>query len=359
MAVGDVVEFLVTVVNAGTAEAPATTISDTLPDGLVPVDVEPGCSAAGQTITCGPFPFGAQTGVPVTVRARVTPAAAERTLTNTATATTSAPDVNPANNAASADVTVGPYSTLTVSKTADSPTVVAGSTASFTATVRNEGPSAAGGVSLTDVLPDGLTLRSATPSQGTCAGAACDLGGLAAGATAQVRIVADVAPSLAGRRVNAVEVAAATPSAPARAEAPFEIGSPGAAAAAGAGGQPRRGRPRAVARDRGRRRHLDARGGQQRARDGDGCDPDRGDEPGGRPGRRPGGAGRLHRAPADLLRPGDAGRGRAAHHFAGPAPALPRPPQAHGHRSRRRDRDHTGQQRQPRQPRRWGRAARG
>ena len=78
VAVGDVVEFLVTVVNVGTAEAPATTISDTLPEGLVPVDVEPGCSAAGQTITCGPFPFGAQTGVPVTVRARVTPAAAER-----------------------------------------------------------------------------------------------------------------------------------------------------------------------------------------------------------------------------------------------------------------------------------------
>ena len=42
-----------------------------------------------------------------------------------------------------------------------------GSDVTFTVTVTNAGPSAASGVALTDVLPAGLALVSATPAQGT------------------------------------------------------------------------------------------------------------------------------------------------------------------------------------------------
>ena len=80
---------------------------------------------------------------------------------------------------------------------------------------------------MTDVLPAGLTLRSVTPSRGSCNGATCNLGDLPAGATAQVVVVVDTDASAAGKRLaNSVEVIAATPSSPARAQAPVEITAP-------------------------------------------------------------------------------------------------------------------------------------
>ena len=154
-------------------------------------------------------------------------AAAERTLTNLATVASAEPDVAPGNNSASANVTVGPFSTLTVSKTANATSVPAGSPITYTVTVGNNGPSAAGTVTLTDVLPAGLTLRSVTPSRGSCTGATCTLGDLPAGATAQVVVVVDTDASAAGKRLaNSVEVTAATPSSPAKAQAPVEITAP-------------------------------------------------------------------------------------------------------------------------------------
>ena len=94
----------------------------------------------------------------------------------------------------------------------------------YTVVVRNGGPSAAGSINLEEVLPEGLVLRSVTPSQGSCTGTTCDLGDLPAGGTAQVVVVVDTTASLIGRRlVNSVEVTAETPSSPAHAEAPVEI----------------------------------------------------------------------------------------------------------------------------------------
>ena len=129
----------------------------------------------------------------------------------------------PGNNSASANVTVGPFSTLTVSKTANATSVPAGSPITYTVTVGNNGPSAAGTVTLTHVLRAGLTLRSVTPSRGSCT-ATCNLGDLPAGATAQVVVVVDADASAAGKRIaNSVEVTAATPSSPARTPAPVHV----------------------------------------------------------------------------------------------------------------------------------------
>jgi len=62
----------------------------------------------------------------------------------------------------------------------------------YTLSIINLGPGPATGVTVTDTLSSGLTLVSATPSQGTCSGTStitCNLGNLAAQATATVRLV--------------------------------------------------------------------------------------------------------------------------------------------------------------------------
>jgi uncharacterized repeat protein (TIGR01451 family) len=225
--VGGETTFRLVVANQGTAPANGVAVSDPLPAGLTLVSAPPACTSGGQTVTCdvGTLAAGAQQSFDLLVRAEVS--AAEQTLTNLATVSTTDPDVAPANNGASANVTVGPFSMLSASKTASASSVPAGSSVTYTVTVLNNGPSVAGDVDVTEFLPSGLTLRSITPSQGTCAGTICNLGDLLAGASAQIVIVVDTEASAAGKRlVNSVEVTAATPSSPARAEAPVEVTVP-------------------------------------------------------------------------------------------------------------------------------------
>ena len=96
---------------------------------------------------------------------------------------------------------------LSITK-ADSPDpVFEGQQLTYTVTVRNNGPDGATGVTVTDPVPGGVFLASATPSQGGCSGTAtvtCALGSLANGASATVTIV--VIPTLAGALSNTASV---------------------------------------------------------------------------------------------------------------------------------------------------------
>ena len=91
----------------------------------------------------------------------------------------------------------------------DSPDPVnAGETLTYTLTVDNFGPSAASGVTVTDMLPASLAFDTATPSQGTCSEAAgtvtCTLGDLDVGSTATITITGT--PTTTGTIVNQVNV---------------------------------------------------------------------------------------------------------------------------------------------------------
>jgi uncharacterized repeat protein (TIGR01451 family) len=89
---------------------------------------------------------------------------------------------------------------------ADSPDPVSvGQQLNYTITVRNNGPSIAPGVTLTDTLPAGVTFVSASSGCSNAAGTVtCNLGAIGVNATSQVTIL--VTPTAAGSLSNTATV---------------------------------------------------------------------------------------------------------------------------------------------------------
>ena len=90
----------------------------------------------------------------------------------------------------------------------DSPDPVqVGNNLTYTITVSNLDPSLSMSATMTDILPAGVNFVSVTPSQGSCTGTStivCNLGGIAAGASATVSLV--VTPTVAGTLTNTASV---------------------------------------------------------------------------------------------------------------------------------------------------------
>jgi uncharacterized repeat protein (TIGR01451 family) len=104
---------------------------------------------------------------------------------------------------------------MSITKTDSPDPVRQGQDLTYHLTVTNNGtssgPSTTSGVTITDSLPPGVTLVSATPSVGSCSGTTtitCDLGIFPGGASATVDIV--VKPSTSGTLTNTATVSAAT-----------------------------------------------------------------------------------------------------------------------------------------------------
>jgi uncharacterized repeat protein (TIGR01451 family) len=207
--IGDSLTYTVTVENLGPDAARGVAVSDLLPAGAQATSASsaPGTCTVAATVSCavGTLPAGATAGITITASV-----SAAGTLTNTATASSGTPDPDLGNNRASA-TTEATSADLSVTKTAAPDPVNVGDTLTYTLTVRNAGPSAAADVRLTDALDATTTFVSATPTQGTCAGAptlVCLLGPLAAGAQATVEV--RVVPRTAGTLTNVAAASSAT-----------------------------------------------------------------------------------------------------------------------------------------------------
>jgi uncharacterized repeat protein (TIGR01451 family) len=104
---------------------------------------------------------------------------------------------------------------LGVTKTDSPDPVHVGQNLTYTVTVRNNGPEAATGVTLTDQLPKNAGFGSVSTTQGTCslkpekATVTCSLGTIASGGTVTVTIV--VKPTKKGQITNTASVSAASP----------------------------------------------------------------------------------------------------------------------------------------------------
>lgn len=210
---GQVLTYTVTVTNNGPSTATATTLVDVLPPGVVFLSATSpagtSCVQSSGVVNCSLGNLGA--GVSSQVTINVTPLQ-PGSITNTATATTSAGESNPGNNSASVTTTVnatpsGTGTDLAVTKSANPSPVAPGQTLTYTITVNNAGPNLATNVQVFDTLPGGVTFLSATgPSGSICSQAGgvvtCTLGSLANGASAVVTIT--VTPNATGTITNTV-----------------------------------------------------------------------------------------------------------------------------------------------------------
>ena len=163
--VGSTVTFTITLTNNGPATATGVTVTDQLPAGLTFVSATP--SQGTYTPATGLWTVGTvTTGAPQTL-AIVATVVSPNALSNTATITASG-QADPATGNNTASVTVTPLqANLSLSKTVSNATPTVGGNVTFFITLTNIGPSTATGVAVIDLLPAGLTVVSATPSQGT------------------------------------------------------------------------------------------------------------------------------------------------------------------------------------------------
>jgi gliding motility-associated-like protein/uncharacterized repeat protein (TIGR01451 family) len=187
--VGSNVTFTITAHNYGPSPATGVTVTDNLPAGYSVVSVTPSGSTtwSAPTWTIGNLANGGSATLTI-----VATVLASGPYANTATITGAQTDPILANNTSTVTPVPVPITDLSVVKTVNNPIPSVGSNVTFTITAHNNGPSPATGVSVTDNLPAGYTLVSATPSTGTWLSPIWTIGNLANGASATLTIVATV-----------------------------------------------------------------------------------------------------------------------------------------------------------------------
>jgi large repetitive protein len=178
---GRTFDYLITIANAGPSDAPNVKATDVLPATLTFVSGA-GCTASGQTVTCGPraaLAIGASASWTITVKLAPSYTGDGSEIRNVATASSDAVDPDPGNNASDPNAdddndghpdggipggaAGDPSADLSTAKVALNPAPVsAGSYFDYRVTVTNAGPSNAANVTVTDDLPIGLLFSLGT-----------------------------------------------------------------------------------------------------------------------------------------------------------------------------------------------------
>ena len=208
---GDTLSYLITVTNAGPNDASTVQLTDTLPANVNFLSATPAqgsCSESGGVVTCalGALTSGNSLGVTVLVSPTMT-----GVISNSVSVSGDKVDPDSSNNTVAESTTVDPAADLSVTQTISNP-VLAGSTATYTVQLTNNGPSLANGVILTDTLPVSAQFISVTPQSGSCSELGgvitCNLGSLANSASVNVTI--NIGTPLVGPISNVAAVSAAT-----------------------------------------------------------------------------------------------------------------------------------------------------
>lgn len=213
--VGQNVTFTVTVANAGPSNATGVAVNDQLPAGLTFVSATPSQGTYNNSTgiwTVGQINSAAQATLQII--ATVGSIGVKTNTAQVSAADQADIDSTPGNSnsqeddQASAAVTPDAID-LALTKTVNDSTPDRNQSITFTITVTNSGTIPATGVTVTDVLPAGLTFVSATPSTGTYNNTTglWTVGSINNGGNASLNIVATVATS--DVKVNTAQVSAA------------------------------------------------------------------------------------------------------------------------------------------------------
>jgi uncharacterized repeat protein (TIGR01451 family) len=203
--------YNITVSNAGPVSTGGVVLTDSLPTGVTLVSAIPsqGTCSGTTSITCA---LGTLTaGGDSTVAISVLPTSTDPQV-NVATVTGDAPDPDPSNNTVMTTTGInplpgGPTADLTIVCTQTPNPDIVGSPITYSCTVTNHGPDDAPGVQIVDTLPAGVSLVSASSSQGDCSGSTiitCGLGTVKNGGTATITIIGN--PTQTGTIIDQVVV---------------------------------------------------------------------------------------------------------------------------------------------------------
>jgi uncharacterized repeat protein (TIGR01451 family) len=199
---GQPVLYAIAVTNNGPSPVTNVAVSDPTPAGLTFIENTGACTT--------PFPCtiaSLASGATATINAKFfVPANASGTVTNTATAS-DAGDPNTANNSATVASAITQAADIQIVKTGPAQ-VAPGSEIVYTLAVKNNGPSTAHDVTVTDPTPPGLTLVSVS---GACTSFPCNPGTMTAGQTAAITVRYSTPASGGSTVTNTASVTTSTP----------------------------------------------------------------------------------------------------------------------------------------------------
>lgn len=185
---GDTVSLVVDLSNLGQANATGVALELGLPAGMQYVSHTASAGTFNGGSSIWSVAVGAEDAEQLTVRARVSTGTQGQTLQSSAAVTDSdQSDLISANDSDQASVYIG-GADIAVTIGASDTTPIPGQTVVFTITATNNGPDAATGVAIDDILPPGLTYVLAVPNAGSYSSATgrWQIGALGVGVTRQL-----------------------------------------------------------------------------------------------------------------------------------------------------------------------------
>ncbi len=198
---GDPLTWTVSVLNLGPSDAQTVSVVDALPVGFTLTSLTPSLGTCVGT-TCTLPTLSAGSTATVIISGRVDSSVTATSVTNGALVSATTPDPSSANNSVSSPVAVTTMADVRVSKSASPASAVAGEAITWTVVVTNDGPSDALAVSMTDLLPTGITGTTVTTTAGTCTGSTCALGTIPAAGTVTITVTATIIADYANATID-------------------------------------------------------------------------------------------------------------------------------------------------------------